>query len=271
MKKTFTILFISLFSLGFSQSFSVYKINNSGVNTATVTNGYTLTETTSINSETNTKLKIKNNAASTQTFNVTRSIVSNAPALEVSGGTSVPTTYFCFGISCFNNNVNTPTSIDYTILLAAGQTATAFPTSDNSYNNQQPFIAYLEEGASVGVYKVRYKVFNVNNANDTLSFTIGYNLPAGINSLDKSTDFSFEIFPNPSHGDAFLNVSAVTETETKLVIVNNLGQVVKNTMVHLNTGANQVNLNTSDLSTGIYNVILSNDKGSISKSLNIIK
>lgn len=272
MKKILPLILVVLASKVSSQTFSLYKINNVGVNTETVTNGYNIQESTIALGSTQTKLKIKNNAASTTTYNVTRTIVSMSPNLILDGSTNTPNTYFCFGNNCFGSNVATAPPSDVTILLASGQTSSVFPMADNSKDNNQPFTIYVDEGTSAGMYKVRYKVFNVNNAStDTVAFTVSYNITSGLKSVAKAADFSYEIFPNPSNGDVTLNINSSSELASKLVVINNLGQVVKKMDVTLTTGTNNIKLNTSDLSEGIYNVVLSNSKGSVNKNLTVSK
>lgn len=270
MKKLITLSLFSLSASLFSQTFSVYKTNNTGVNTVTITNGFTLNETTTANGILNTKIKIKNNAASTTTYNVVRSLIFNAPALDLSGGPNKPTSYFCFGYTCFPNNVNSAGPSDYTILAASGQTSTTFPTSDNSTSNGQPFSIYLEEGTAVGNYVIRYKVFNVNNANDTLAFNVAYN--AGVGIKKHTVDAGMvTLYPNPSSGEVTVDAYVSSTQPAAISIYNSLGELVKVQKQNLEAGRNSVKLNTTGLSGGLYNVVLDTQEGSVTKKLTISK
>ncbi|MCW3077353.1 MAG: hypothetical protein JWO32_1962 [Bacteroidetes bacterium] len=271
MKTLFTFAFACLTSALVSQSFSVYKTNNTGINTATITNGGTLNETTSASSLLYTKIKIKNNAANTQTFTVKRSVLYNSPALILDGSSSTPSTYFCFGNTCFPSNINAADPANYTILAAAGQTNVNAPTSDNTATNGQPFSIYLDEAATIGNYVIRYKISNVNNPNDTLAFTVVYNQGVGIKKNTNSSDFISSVFPNPASGESTLNAHSSINQQAGLFIYNSLGELVKTNKFNLVAGTNDLKFSCSDLSAGVYNLILTTEQGSLIKKLTVSK
>ncbi len=254
-----------------AQSFSLYKTDANFIPTATVTNGGFVYEPTAPSSLVVTKFRIKNNAAVTQTFNVTRTIISQTPTLDQSLAPSAQTTYFCFGNNCFTSPVSTPGSGDYTILLASGQTSTVFPLADNSFDNNQPFSIDLEEGTSTGSYVVKYKLFNVGNANDTLAFFMGYNQPAGIKHNKGISDISLDLFPNPANDNATIYVNALDNQDVNLSITNSTCQQVYNKQQKLVAGANTINLDCKNLAAGIYFVTLGSDKNTQTKKLIICK
>jgi hypothetical protein len=270
MKKTLTLLFAGISFFGFAQSFSLYKTNAGGAVTATLTNGYVISETSTVSAQTTTKIKIKNNAASTQTFNVIRSIVSMNPVLDLSNTPVNPTTYFCFGFSCFTSDVSTAGPGDYTILAASGQTSTSFPTSDNSADNGQPFSIYLEEGGSTGAYAVKYRVFTVGNTNDTTSFVVSYNNAVGI-ADHQVADFSFDIYPNPGKGESTIYVNSLGSSEVKVSVSAISGQLLSTENVLLNPGFNAIPLGQKDLASGIYLISVQNEKGMLTKKLVLTK
>jgi hypothetical protein len=271
MKKIIILFAISISVTVSAQSFSLYRTNTSYVPTATVTNGSFVYEPTSPSSLVVTKFRIKNNAAVTQTFNVTRTIVAQTPALDMNAVPAAQTTYFCFGNNCFTPAVSTPGTGDYTILLASGQTSTTFPTADNTFDNNQPFSTYLEEGTSTGSYVVRYKVFNVASANDTLAFFIGYNQPAGLKYNAGISDISLTLFPNPANQEATIFVSATDNSDVKLSITNSTGQLVYEKQQKLILGDNTINLDCKNFAAGIYFVMLGSDKNTQTKKLVITK
>ncbi len=271
MKKIIILFAIGLSAKVSAQSFSLYKTDANYIPTATVTNGSFVYEPTAPSSLVVTKFRIKNNAAVTQTFNVTRTIISQVPTLDQSLVPSAQTTYFCFGNNCFTSPVNTPGSGDYTILLASGQTSTVFPLADNSFDNNQPFSIDLEEGTSTGSYVVKYKLFNVGNANDTLAFFMGYNQPAGLKYNTGVSDISLDLFPNPTSEDATILMNAPDNMDVKVNIANAMGQIVYTSQQKLNAGANTIKLDCRNFSTGIYFVTLGTDKNMQTKKLVISK
>src|SRR5690606_18724874 len=137
--------------------------------------------------------------------------------------------YFCFGFNCFSSNVNEPSSTDYTILQAAGTTYTDIVDgvevtyADNSKDNGTPFSVYLSEGDKKGYYVVRYKVYNIADANDSIAFTVTYNASSvGIKKLE-TPDLNFEIYPNPSNGASKFFINLNKDEELKFQVYNALG------------------------------------------------
>ena len=256
---------------GVAQSFSLYKTDVNFVPTATVSNGNYVYESTSANALKVTKFKIKNNAAVTQTFNVTRSVVSQSPILDLSIVANAPTTYFCFGFNCFTPAVNTPGAADYTILLASGQTNSVFPMGDNTVDNNQPFSVDLEEGPVTGNYVVKYKLFNVANPNDSLAFFIGYNQPLGLNDKGGNTDFSVTLFPNPAKDKVSVFVNSAGTSSVKINITNTIGQLIDSNYYKLNMGSNALELNCNNLNSGFYNLSIESEKTTLNKRLIISK
>ncbi len=255
-----------------SPSFSLFKTDASNNVIAAINNGNTISETTSPSSTTLTKLKLKNiHATQTQTFNVTRTIISQNPTLDQTPAAVAPTTYFCFGNNCFGSSVNTPGPADYTILLPSGQTNTIFPLADNSVDNNQPFSIDLDEGSVIGSYLVKYKVFNVANLNDTLSFFISYNPTLGVKTINDNSGMNFDIYPNPANTEAIIRIVSSNSNTVGLKLTNAIGQSIFCQKNKLELGANKISLDCKNLSSGIYFLTLETETGSVSKKLMISK
>ena len=282
MKKIFTLVSFGFCSALVAQtlpSFSIYKTNNLGAYTATLTNGGGFVETTTAG-DTNpleSKLTIKNNAAVTQTFNVVRRILSQNPPLILDGSSNTPNSYFCFGSDCFTSPVNTPPVSDpgYTLttLSAAGSpTTTTIPKADNSRGAGQAFVTYFLEGETAGNYVIQYKVFNVANPNDSIAFKIGYNQSVGIKSLSKSADLVSEIYPNPASGASKIYIDLAKDEELKFQVYNSLGSVVyTGSKQKYTAGKNHLSMDGLELNSGIYFITLSNTTSTTTKRLIITK
>jgi hypothetical protein len=269
MKKIFTLISLAVSSLMFGQSFSLYKTNNSQTAiTGTITNGYYLSEATSANAQAKGTFKIVNNSAATTSLNIIRTIVYQNPMLILDGSSNTPNTYFCFGNTCFPSNVSTATSFDYTILGPSGSTSAPF---DNSKDNNQPFLPYLEEGAVVGKYFVRYKIFNVNNPNDTLSFTYLYNDFAGVNEAASALETVSDVYPSPSANVAHINVTLTHESPVKIQVYNSLGVLVQNGNEQKLSGKNKLTIDCTNLSAGLYFVSVASGESKITKRLIVNK
>ncbi len=82
------------------------------------------------------------------------------------------------------------------------------------------------------------------------------------------------LYPNPSNGVSNLEITSVSNTEATINVTNALGQIVK-TINNISLLANQsqnIEVNLSNLSSGIYNVSVNNQTGSIfNTKLSVIK
>lgn len=263
MKKLFTF-FASVLSLGaFAQSsITAYKLSNNYMVTATITNGSNLQLYTSTGSIEDTKFKFKNNSASTQTYNISRSFVAQTPALFTDGSSSTPNSYFCFGQTCFGSNVAVAPPSDYTILNAG----------DDSQTGGQPASFYLAEGSSIGYYVVHYKIFNVNNPNDTLGFNAIYNsADVGIRSNSNSLAGLSDLYPNPNPG-AVVSFDLAKDDELKFQVYNSLGSLVYSAPKQkYAAGRNKLSFESAGLSNGVYFVTVTGNTGKTTKRLVVNK
>lgn len=266
MKKLFTCFIISL-TLGLSAqtpSFAVYEINSqNGSITSTLTNGYLLQLTTSPDNIEETKFKIKNISAVSHTYNIVRSFSFQTVPLDVSGDSNIkPNSYFCFGQLCFGSNVSTADPSNYTV-LGAGQ---------DSQTSGQPASFYLSETSNANYYVVRYKVYNVMDANDTTTFFAVYNSPVGIKALDNKADLVSEIYPNPNTNGSAISFDLNKDDELKFQVYNTLGSLVYSTgKQKYAAGKNKLALDCSTLNNGVYFITISSNTAKTTKRLVINK
>lgn len=269
MKKLFTFFSVICGSYLFAQtSFNLYNGTTTNV---PISNGEVIPQTTVADGESIDRIKIKNMSATQHSYTVKRTIVYQAPLLNVSGTTVTPNTYFCFGNTCFGNSTSQPGPSDYTILLPAAQTSTDFPYSDDSDLNGQIFKIYMEEGSTVGKYYVSYKVWNVNNVNDSMSFTLRYNEFLGVNSIPGSLESVSDIYPNPTGSNASLNITMKHESDVKLAVYNTLGSSIYSGTVKCVAGKNKLPIDCSALNNGMYFVTIQSAESKITKRLIINK
>lgn len=271
MKKIFTLLLlVSVTTLMKSQSFVVNKVNNSGLTIlGNVANNAVLTVSTSSSSQVKERYRITNTSASTYSYNIVRTILVQNPPLVVSGASVNPQTFFCFGSTCFPNNITTcPTVFDYTILGPGEHTDSVAQI----IGAKQPFYIYLDEDVTIGNYVVRYKVFNVSNPNDSLSFTIKYNDYLSVNENESVLKNVSEIFPNPTNNSAQITVGLRQETIVKVQIYNSLGSLVYNgNEQKLLAGKQKINVDCTNFNNGIYFVTLNAGGEKITKRMVINK
>jgi hypothetical protein len=79
------------------------------------------------------------------------------------------------------------------------------------------------------------------------------------------------LYPNPTNGDATVMVNSVKSLEAKVLVVNVLGQLVQSKTLTLAEGSTTIQIDSKKLDSGIYNVILETENGSIVKKLTVTK
>ena len=89
----------------------------------------------------------------------------------------------------------------------------------------------------------------------------------GINELNNS---AMLVYPNPNNGNFTLNLSAVKDQVTNVKIMNMVGGVVYQEKVAQNASFNQ-NINLSNLSEGVYTILIQTTNGDMVKKMIIKK
>lgn len=82
---------------------------------------------------------------------------------------------------------------------------------------------------------------------------------------------SVELYPNPTSNETSVNISLVNSSDVTVTVLNNVGQIVHQSMVTLNAGSNKLNIDTKNLASGIYNVLVATENGSVTKKLSVTK
>jgi hypothetical protein len=246
MKKNLLLLSFGFSLFGFSQS-SLHLATLNNLKTATITalpNGASFNESTAAGLTTVAKIRIYNVSASTHTYNVRRyDEVLNSGAAA----------YFCVGSNCLP-----PSS---TSLTAPGDYIVIAPA--NFENN---FTIDIDEAPSVGMSRVRYKVFNVNSPNDTLSFKINYNGAVGLTEMGQRFEDA-TIYPNPVSDKAILRYNSNTSEAITVSITNSVGQVIAKYGLRSEIGLNNMPLYTNGCSSGIYYVTLSGNDSKMTRKI----
>lgn len=99
------------------------------------------------------------------------------------------------------------------------------------------------------------------------------NLTAGFTSV-KNIDENFksvELFPNPATTETSVSVNLNNASDVTLTVVNNVGQIIYQTVSALQAGSNTVSIDTKAYAAGIYNVVVASENGSVIKKLSVVK
>jgi hypothetical protein len=94
--------------------------------------------------------------------------------------------------------------------------------------------------------------------------------PTGISKVS-AAKLNVAMFPNPSNSVTNIKINSAKAGDASVKVINTLGQVVSEKHSTLTEGFNAIELNVSDLATGIYNVSIETAGGSVVKKLTVIK
>lgn len=225
----------------FSQS-SIYFVSTNPSNTSTlsvISNGGTYTINTTPNSQdVPAKFRIYNIGSSTYTYNVMRTIKTINTQ-----GVNTATTYFCVGATCLPPSANTLTN--------PGDYISIDP------NNYDLFISYFSELSTIGYSEVYYKIFNVNNPNDTLSFTMKFNSTLSVEE-NKSMLENISVFPLPAKNNLTVLAHVNYPAPVNIELFNVLGQKVLNYSTFAAESTFKKNIDVSNIPSGVYFLKISN-------------
>lgn len=246
-KKLLSFLALSISSLvSFSQS--VFEIKDTHTN-AIVTNGLNIITTTTASTQSHYDLEVKNTSATSQVYTVKRF----DDLLNTVGSGDAAAASFCTGSNCY-----VPATTTATFSLLPNETVI--------------LKADLEEASVVGLSDVRYRVYDTDNSMDAITFTLKYNGTVSVKNINNALTSVSDVYPNPSQGKTILNlVSTSNLSQVKLNILNSLGSVVSSKMLEINSGKNQINLETENLNSGLYFVTISQGNQQITKKITINK
>lgn len=88
--------------------------------------------------------------------------------------------------------------------------------------------------------------------------------------IEENSLFSgITLYPNPTEGQSNIVINAKEETTVNVMVVDNAGKIVTSaSSIAIATGKNTIALNTEELQSGLYNVIITGQNGS-AKSLKL--
>lgn len=90
-------------------------------------------------------------------------------------------------------------------------------------------------------------------------------LPTGLQTLSDKYDYS--IYPNPTSGATFIDVNTTQSTQAQVTLLTMQGKLISLENHQLKAGPNKLDLNTAELSSGIYLVRLVIDGNATVKKL----
>jgi hypothetical protein len=86
-----------------------------------------------------------------------------------------------------------------------------------------------------------------------------------------NNNVSFDVYPNPTRGETNVKIDAVVAGNANVIVMNTLGQIVYSKQVELTVGVNEFQIDANDFASGLYNVMVESNNGSLVKKLTVTK
>jgi hypothetical protein len=164
-----------------------------------------------------------------------------------------------FDVTETHTYVSAPTASDATITLTV---AGATPSYTYSINGTNYTPSEVFTGLAVGCYDVTIK--DSRNCMHTVQNICVTEAPV-VNGISNLKDVQVSVYPNPAA--SYVEVKATDMNGAKISIINSLGEVVRRTTQA--SGVERVDI--SDLAQGNYVVNLTSEKGSVKKTISIVR
>jgi hypothetical protein len=146
----------------------------------------------------------------------------------------------CWGI-CFTEAISvSPPS--FSLYMAPGDTASA---STHVYPDQD---GISREG------DITYVFFNSDDETDSVAYDVTYKVVKDISVSELLVKPELSIYPNPASDHLKINYTTQSSKETSFEIINLVGSMVYSKS--LNTAEETLNLNISNLNSGVYFCVL---------------
>jgi len=160
-----------------------------------------------------------------------------------------PTHYLCWGL-CYAPNPDPVFISPAYVVLGPGESCTV-----------DDFAAHYEINGVIGTSIIEYTFFNQSDEDENITVTVTYKTsPEGIAEQLMANGFISEIYPNPATSQVTLDYELTPQVnKASIRLMNLLGAVVKD--VDLNKNTSNIQLDVSDLTSGVYfySVLINNE------------
>jgi hypothetical protein len=92
---------------------------------------------------------------------------------------------------------------------------------------------------------------------------------SSLNELNKGVEFV--LVPNPASTNAEIRLHSNVAETARVIIVNQMGQIISSDVVSVDSGANTITLNIEALNNGLYTVLLNGETINANQKLQIVK
>lgn len=199
-----------------------------------IPNGSTYYRSTTAGNTDEIHFEFKNTSSAAKNYHVKRYDL----LVNKLSSTDLAEPYYCTGLNCYPS---TTTITPNPIALGAG--------------NTEALKIYLSEASVAGKSTIKYEIYDANNPTDATAFTIVYNNPLSVKSIDHVVAVS-DVYPNPVSSKGFINLNSEATLDGQMTVVNSIGSVVYSKNIEIAQGKNTISLETENLASGVYFVTL---------------
>ena len=155
-----------------------------------------------------------------------------------------------------------------TALSTAAATTSAFSPTAAQWRGETVDLSSVPTGSMIA--------FRATSNFGNNLFIDDVNMHAGASTLGvqqvANSSTAISVYPNPAKDEATLSFSLQAQSNVQIQIVDGLGRTL-NTIANetMNEGAHSVVINTSDLASGVYNVMIHTAEGTYTHRLSVVK
>lgn len=153
------------------------------------------------------------------------------------------------------------------------------------YTYSDAFGGFSFSNVAYGTYQIYGEIYNLTtvpaivtidgsnmNITDIGLLVTSKEVTTGVNEVAVINETSVgNVFPNPFKGDAAINISLQKDARLSIRIVDIAGRQVYASIMNFASGVQQINLPVSELSAGIYNLILADEKANSAVTRKLVK
>ncbi len=154
-----------------------------------------------------------------------------------------------------------------TVLASAPITTVAFTPSSTQWRSEVVNLAAYDNMPNVLVKFMPYNDYGNNIWLDNINLVSTTNLTSTVIDFDV-----IDLYPNPAQDKATVRITSPVGGDYSVLLFNIMGQLIDQKIMTTEAGSSTVSFDTKDLSSGLYNVIISNKNGNTTvKKLTISK
>ncbi len=153
------------------------------------------------------------------------------------------------------------------------------------YTTSDAFGEFSFSNVAYGTYKVYGEVYNLTTTpaivtveagnqqiTDIALYITSKEVTTGVDETSVINESAVgNVFPNPFKGDAAINISLQKDARLSIRILDIAGRQVYADIMNFTSGVQQINLPVSELSAGIYNLTLSDEKSNSMVTRKLVK